>query len=146
QAQKRLAQSERLFREEESKADKRKKLKRDIERMTDMLPVVQELDNKKAKMAELKKNGEYKTSQQTKLKEQIAANDTLIEKMRTEINEKEKSLLTRGEKEARHIELQNQYKVFALYNQLKEKVFRLEKELTEKQKVRTQAEKHYKVY
>ena len=141
-----LAETEIKYREEEKNGEKREKLKRDLERYAEFLPIVKELHDKKEKMVQLEKEMNANNSQLSKLEELIKSNSDKIESNQKDIVEKEKVLLTRGEKEKLRYELREQYKIFEKYNELKREEYAKEKILIEKQKEYKRREKSYKEY
>lgn len=138
--------AETAYREEEKNEEKREQLKRNLERFTEFLPIVETLTEQKQKIAQLKNEITRKTNEQTQLTQTLETDKNRIDELKKELQEKEKQLLQWGEKEALHLQLQNKYKVLKRYLDLKREEFNIGKKLKEAEKEYRHAEQFYKEY
>lgn len=141
-----LDKAEIVYQEEEKKEDEREQIKRQLERLGEFLPIVENLTEQKEKVQRLKKQITNKTNEQSELIQKVEGFTKEIEQLKENLSVNEREILQLGEKEAHIIQLTNKYKVLNQYLDIQKKEYEVGNKLKEVEKECRHAEKNYKEY
>src|SRR5690625_3854083 len=141
---KKLTLVQKQYKEEEEKEHQREKLKQTIMQYKEFLPTVQEIDQTKQQLHTLQTEIQHSSihlKETTKRLETLEVNAVTL---KTETAEKDKLVSERGKKQEKVYHLRLEYNVLNDYQKLRKKHYFLQKELQEKEKIFTIAERKYK--
>ncbi|WEG11789.1 SMC family ATPase [Pullulanibacillus sp. KACC 23026] len=129
-----LEQAQGAFAELERDQPLREQLKSDLTRLTDLLPKVKQLNEKRQVLAGLEQKAEASLKSLTELKPQVTKQETELEKITLQIREQEAFVKTRAQEESLLTNYREQIKLIKLAKQLSASLHLLQSEKEAKYK------------
>lgn len=140
-----LASAQAMYNEAESKADEREQVKQTLIRLREFLPVVKEMDEKKATLDVLEKEKTAIANDSKNLVEEITDNEDKMIEIRDWLMKNENRLLERTKKQDEIIQLREKYALLDSFIKNKVQRQKLESSLQEETMKVKQIEETYKI-
>lgn len=144
-AETKLEKAASFYKEEESKKDLREETGKKLDRLTDYLPIVKDIDQQKNKLEKLVKEGQQTRSELERRKEELHSKNESAEKYQVQIKQLDEEVNQFHDKKQQLLEMRERAKLLQGYMDLSKQKGKLEQVLSIKEEEFKQAKEHYQL-